>query len=84
MSGIHGELTCQELVEVVTDYLEDRMPAAERSRFDEHLAVCDGCQVHLAQLRATAAAAGRLSEEQVSPQAREVLLEAFRGWKRNG
>jgi anti-sigma factor RsiW len=84
MSGIHGELTCQELVEVVTDYLEGRMPAEERRRFDAHLGECDGCQAYLAQMRAAAAVAGRLREEQVSPEARGALLSAFRGWKRGG
>jgi len=82
MSGIHGELTCQELVELVTDYLENRMPAAERRRFDEHLSACDGCATYLEQVRSTVAAARRLSAEKLAPQAREALLAAFRGWKR--
>lgn len=82
MSGIHGELTCQELVELVTDYLEDRMPAAERRRFDEHLSACDGCATYLEQVRSTVAAAGRLPAGKLAPQAREALLAAFRGWKR--
>jgi len=82
MSGIHGELTCQELVELVTDYLEDRLPAAERRRFDEHLSACDGCATYLEQVRSTVAAARRLPAEKLAPQAREALLAAFRGWKR--
>ncbi|MBI5068016.1 MAG: zf-HC2 domain-containing protein [Deltaproteobacteria bacterium] len=82
MSGKHGELTCQELVELVTDYLELRLPAPERARFDEHVTTCRGCQAHLEQMRQTLRVAGALREEAVAPAAREALLAAFRGWKR--
>jgi len=41
------ELTCKELVEVVTDYLEGSMPAERRLLFEEHLAFCDWCQTYL-------------------------------------
>jgi len=83
MSGKHGELTCQELVELVTDYLELRLPEAERARFEEHLGICDGCRTHLEQMRQTLKAAGRLREEAVAPSARDALLAAFRSWKRD-
>jgi len=82
MSGKHGELTCQELVELVTDYLELRLPEAERSRFEVHLGVCDGCRTHLEQMRQTLRVAGKLREEALAPGARDALLAAFRGWKR--
>jgi len=82
MSGKHGELTCQELVELVTDYLERRLPEAERARFEEHLGVCDGCRTHVEQMRQALKVAGRLREEAVAPAARDALLAAFHGWKR--
>lgn len=74
-------LTCRELVELVTDYLEDALPPPERERFEAHLAVCEGCTTYLEQMRATIRVTGRLSEEQVSPEARERLLAAFRSWR---
>ena len=82
MSGIHGELTCRELVELVTDYLDGALPAAERARFEAHLRTCDACATYLDQIRVTVAMAGRLSEERIAAPAREALLGAFRSWRR--
>lgn len=75
------DLACRELVEIVTDYLEDRMSAEDRTRFELHLAVCDPCRTYLAQMREVVAAAGKVSEEALAPKARDELLRAFRGWK---
>ena len=76
------DLACQELVELVTDYLESRLPASERRRFDAHLVTCDGCRRYLEQMRLTIRALGRLPEESITSEARERLLDAFRDWKR--
>lgn len=76
------DLSCKELVELVTEYLEDALPSSERTRFETHLAECDGCRTYLAQMRATSAAARRLSEQAIPPAAKEALLAAFRSWKR--
>jgi len=76
------ELTCQELVEVVTDYLEGAMPAPQRLLFEEHLAFCDWCRTYLEQIRATIRLTGAIEEETFTPEARETLLAAFRDWKR--
>ena len=73
-----AELTCKELVELVTDYFEDALPAAERARVDEHLAGCPFCRIYLEQMRATVRSLGRLSESAVSPEALTALLEVFR------
>jgi hypothetical protein len=75
------ELRCAEVVEVVTDYLEDGMPLRDRERFEEHLAFCDGCSTYFEQMRATIAATGRLRVEDIPPQLQERLLAAFREWK---
>jgi anti-sigma factor RsiW len=75
------ELTCKELVEVITDYLEDRMPAERRLLFEEHVAFCDWCQTYLEQVRATVRLTGTLSEDDLGPEARAGLLRAFRDWK---
>jgi anti-sigma factor RsiW len=76
-----AELTCKELVEIVTDYLEDRLPPAERQRFEQHLVACDGCANYLDQMRQTIRIVGRLSEESIPASSRERLLQAFRDWK---
>lgn len=76
------ELPCRELVELVTDYLEDRLSPIDRARFEAHLAECEPCRTYLEQFRQTIRVLGRLPEESLSPEAREALLTAFRGWSR--
>jgi anti-sigma factor RsiW len=76
-----GWITCQQLVELVTDYVEDRMPVEERMRFEEHLAVCGPCRTYLKQMRETIHLTGALSEETIDPRARDALLRAFRNWR---
>jgi predicted anti-sigma-YlaC factor YlaD len=75
-------LTCQELVELVTDYLDGALPPEERDRFKEHVQMCEGCSAYLEQVRETVRLTGMLTEEQIAPEARAALLGAFRGWKR--
>jgi anti-sigma factor RsiW len=74
-------MPCQELVELVTDYLEGRLSAADRERFDAHIAGCDACTAYLEQMRMTLDALGHIPEESISVQAREELLLAFREWR---
>jgi predicted anti-sigma-YlaC factor YlaD len=76
------EMTCQELVELITDYLEGMLPEAQRLRFEEHLAVCTGCRNYLDQMIRTIDAVGQLTEDDLAPAARDELLELFRNWKR--
>jgi anti-sigma factor RsiW len=76
-------ITCQEVVELVTDYLEETMPPEEMALFEQHLNFCDGCVWYVDQMRATVASVGRLSEEHVPAESRERLLAAFRDWKRS-
>ncbi|HET9596394.1 MAG TPA: zf-HC2 domain-containing protein [Anaeromyxobacteraceae bacterium] len=81
-AAIADELTCKELVELVTDYFEDRLTTAENRRLELHVCTCTGCRAYLAQMKAIVRAAGRLSEGDVSPRVREDLLRTFREWKR--
>ena len=74
-------MTCIELVELVTDYLEGSMPADERARFDEHIFGCQGCTTYLEQFRITIRLTGMLTEEQIAPDSRAALLDAFRDWR---
>jgi anti-sigma factor RsiW len=75
------ELTCQELVELVTDYFEGAMAPEERERFDEHVADCPGCEIYLEQMRATLALTRASAELEQRPET-TALLEAFRDYKR--
>jgi anti-sigma factor RsiW len=73
-------VSCKELVEVITDYLEGTMEAADRARFEAHLEECPYCVTYLEQMRNTIAVLGELSEQSLDPDARDELLHAFRGW----
>jgi predicted anti-sigma-YlaC factor YlaD len=73
-------VTCQELVELVTDYLEGALTPAELRRFEEHIAECDGCREYLAQLCRTIELIGTLTLDDLTPEAESELLYAFRGW----
>ncbi len=76
------ELTCRELVELVTEYLEGTLPAADRQRFEAHLLNCDDCPIYVDQMRLTIRAVGALTEEHIPPVARDELLRRFGDWKR--
>lgn len=79
-----AELTCREMVELMTDYLEDAMSPETRAKFERHLAACDGCTSYLAQLRESIRATGMLTKEQIPADQKEELLRAFRDWHRSG
>ena len=82
MSGaIENELTCKELVELVTDYFEDRLTTEENRRLELHVCSCTGCRAYLGQMRALVRAAGRLAETDIPVALREDLLRTFRDWK---
>ncbi|HEX2467979.1 MAG TPA: zf-HC2 domain-containing protein [Solirubrobacterales bacterium] len=74
-------MACQELVELVTEYLEGRLSPVDRERFDAHIAGCDACTAYLEQMRMTLDALGRIPEESIPVEAREELLIAFREWR---
>ena len=75
-------MTCKELVELVTDYLDGALPPREVARFEEHIVTCPPCHTHLEQMRRTIDVVGRIPDETLSPDAEQDLLEAFRTWKR--
>jgi anti-sigma factor RsiW len=75
------DITCAEIVEVVTDYLEGALPSADRERFEEHIGYCEWCLTYLEQMRATVAATGGLREQDLAPEMQQGLLAAFRDWK---
>ena len=75
-------VTCQEVVELVTDYLERALPSDEATLFEQHLNFCDGCVVYVEQMRSTVVNVGRVREEDVPPEAKDRLMAAFREWRR--
>jgi anti-sigma factor RsiW len=73
-------MSCRELVALVTEYLDGTLASSERMRFERHVAVCPPCRAHLEQMRETIRASGAITEESISPAARDDLLEAFADW----
>ena len=80
MSAIR-ELNCQEIVELVTDYVEGTMDPGLRNAFEAHLATCEGCTHYLDQIEATIRLAGTIEPDALSPGFRAGLLEAFRDFE---
>jgi anti-sigma factor RsiW len=78
------DLVCQQVVELVTDYLEGALSAADRRRFDKHLAGCPHCTEYLAQMRETIRLAGRLTPEDLTPGMRSDLTDLYRRWRAEG
>jgi predicted anti-sigma-YlaC factor YlaD len=74
------ELTCAQVVEIVTAYLEDALRGEDRERVEEHLVFCDGCSAYLEQMHETVVLTGRLEPEQVPAALQDRLLAAFRDW----
>jgi anti-sigma factor RsiW len=75
-------LSCQELVELVTDYLEGALAPGDLRRFEEHIAGCGKCTTYLAQMRETIRVTGTLTPEDLSPDAERELLALFSDWAR--
>ncbi len=75
------ELTCLELVQLVTEYLEGGLSARDRRRFERHLRACKDCPTYIQQMRETIRLAGVLREDDVQPEVRDELLAVFRDWK---
>jgi len=75
------QLSCQELVELVTDYLEGALPDEERVRLERHLETCDGCRDYVEQMRTTISLTGEARPAALTPEVEEALLASFRDWK---
>ena len=71
-------ISCQEVVEIVTDYLEGQLDEATRVELEAHLALCPGCDLYLEQMRATIDQLGHVPVESLSEQAQSDLMSAFR------
>jgi anti-sigma factor RsiW len=78
------ELVCQEVVELVTDYLEGALSPADHRRFETHLAGCPHCTEYLAQIRETITLVGRVTPEDLTPQMSTDLTDLYRRWRAEG
>ncbi|KQH75510.1 zf-HC2 domain-containing protein [Mycobacterium avium subsp. hominissuis] len=74
-------MDCNELVEMITAYLDGSLDLETRARFDEHLLDCDGCDNYLQQFRVTIGRVGRIREVELAPEFRAQLLDAFKDWR---
>jgi len=74
-------LTCQELVELVTDYLDGSLSRDDYARFEAHISGCTNCREYLAQFEQTIAVTGTLRENDLDPAARDALLAQFGEWR---
>ena len=78
-----NNMTCKELVELITDYLEGKLPDDIRMRLENHLSGCNGCTNYLEQMRRTIRLTGELREESLTPRQRDDLLQLFHDSKNN-
>lgn len=77
---VDSALTCRELVELVTDYLDGALPPEERDSFEAHVAECPGCEAYLEQIRSVVALTRRTRELEERPEV-TALLRAFRDYR---
>jgi predicted anti-sigma-YlaC factor YlaD len=83
MSIHDGELTCQEVVELVTEYLENVLLPEARKRLEEHVDNCPGCASYIEQIQLTIGMLRQLADEPVFPTMKQELLQRFRNWKKD-
>ncbi|TMC72942.1 MAG: anti-sigma factor [Chloroflexi bacterium] len=77
-------MTCREVVELMTDYLEGALSAEYRAKFEDHIAGCDGCRAYLSQLRTTRMVVGKLADEPIPANIEAELMKAFQDWSLAG
>ena len=80
---MNTEFSCQEMIEVVTNYLDDALPPDEQQRFERHLSYCAGCNTYVDQIRETIRQTGMVPrEDSLPPTLRAEIVAQFRNWKR--
>ena len=74
-------LSCREITELVTEYVEGALSLTDRLRFQLHIGMCRHCRAYLRQMKLTAKALGYLPEPELPPEVEGELLRRFEGWK---
>ena len=82
MTPTANKLTCKEVVELVTEYLEQALLPETQAAFEEHVEGCPGCTIYIEQVRQSIDMLHQLTEESMFPETKEELLQVFRGWKK--
>ena len=81
---MNTEFSCQEMIEVVTSYLDDALPPDEQQKFERHLSYCAGCTTYVDQMRETIRQTSMVPrQESLPPALREEIVAQFRTWKRD-
>ncbi len=75
------DLVCQQMVELITDYLEDALPAPRRRGFEAHIAACEHCTEYLEQMRVTIRLTGRLRTSDLTPAMRQEFSALYESWR---
>jgi anti-sigma factor RsiW len=75
------DLVCQQAIELVTDYLEGGLSRRARRRFESHLRACPNCSAYLEQIRTSIRLAGAIEPEELTPEARQDLIDLYRRWR---
>ena len=75
------DITCRQVVALVTAYLDGQLPRGEHDLFEQHLAECEDCTEHVRQIRATVALTGQAPVDELDPAAREDLMNLYRRWR---
>ena len=80
----NNDLVCQQIVEIITDYLEGSLPRSQRRRFEAHLEGCEHCSEYLEQMRLTINLTGRLRTDDLTPVMREEFAALYRRMSSQG
>ena len=76
------ELSCQQVVELVTDYLENALLPELHERLEAHVAECPGCENYIEQMQQTINVLRQIARESAFPATKQELLQLFRDWKK--
>lgn len=80
MAYMVGNLSCQEVSNLVTDYLDGALPLSQRIRFHLHLGLCFACRNFLKQMKYTVSALQQLPSDPIPPHVKAELLRRFKDW----
>lgn len=73
-----NHITCRQLVELVSDYLEQALESGDAEVFEQHLVYCEGCEHYVDEMRKTIVLGGRLRDDEVLAETLELLQAEFR------
>lgn len=78
MSVEKPDLTCREVVEQVTEYLDHALPIEVRNRLEQHLLICGPCVAFVDQHRSMLRVLGTLATTAPAVASKAQALSLFR------